>query len=353
MSAAGEKIAMEPHTAERLVRAVQIVAALSLSFAGCTCAGNRASAPPPTATRPAATATVAPRPTDTAPAAPTPAQAAPAQAAPAPAQTAAAQAVLLVPAGSPCADFVAVLSGRKQDAAMLAKPELRAIASADLIMCGAVFSDSDDLCNRLMPFEQGPGGACLQTRALFHELRAYPGKPSFMFDEFHWKQWRSAPVLTEYADAMQQALRAGKREDCDRVGDGASICRAFMTGDKTLCKVTGKLAEVSVPDPKGGDAPPVRVKDVLEANCRETIESRTFLAKGLEAVAASGPPRERELARAALRRPDACAAYAKAALDLCTGPPVPNTPPGDQAPATPAAGTPAGAGAPPEARERG
>lgn len=347
MSPARKKVAMEPDTAKRLVRALQIVAALALSFAGCTCAGNTASAPPPTATRPAATPTVAPRPADTVPVPPTPAETASTAAAPAPAQTAAAQAVRLVPAGSPCADFVAVLSGRKQDAAILTKPELRAIAGADLVMCGAVFSDSDELCTRLMPFEQGPGAACLQMRALFHELRAYPGKPSFMFDEFYWKQWRSAPVLTEYADAMQQALRAGKPEDCDRVGDGASICRAFMTRDKALCTVTGKLAEASVPDPKGGGAPPVRVREVLEANCRDTIDSRTFLAKGLEAVAASGPPRERELAKAALRRPDACEAYAKAALDLCTGPPPPNTPPGDQAPATPAAG------AAPEARERG
>ena len=339
---------MEPHTAKRLVRALQLAAILSLSFAGCTCGGKPASAPPPTATiRPAATPTVAPRPADTI--APTSAPAQPAAAAPAQApaaeQAAAPATRRPVEPGSVCEAYVAVRSGRKQDAAALAKPQVRSLGSADLIMCGAVFSDSDELCTGLMGIDQGPLGACLQMRSLFHELRAYPGKPSFMFSEFDWKQTRGIPALTAFADSLQQALRSGKVEECDKVGDGASICRAYMTLDKSLCTVTGKLAEVqfSLPDHKEGEPEQIKVKEVAEANCRQTIDDRKFLAKGLPALAATGPARERELAKAALQQENACDTYAQAALDLCANPP------GETAPEaqTPAAGAPGGAGAPP------
>jgi hypothetical protein len=318
----------------RLPRVLYAVAALSLSFSGCTCGGSAPRPPAPTPTTRAA----APPPATAAPAAPAAqAPAAAAQAAPAAAPPATAAVAAADAGGAPsdCAAYAAVWAGRKQDPAIMANPEARKYAAAELVMCGAVYSDSDDLCSRIMGVDEGPLGACLQTRALFHELRAYPGKPSFMFTEFEWKRTRGIPALTQFADSLQQALRSGKPEDCDKVGDGASICRAYMKLDKNLCVVSGQLAEVefSLPDHKEGEPTSYKVKDVAEANCRENIESRSFLNKGLDAIAASGPPRERELAKAALRQPDACEALMQAAIARCTGPaptvaaPTPISPP--------------------------
>jgi hypothetical protein len=265
-----------------------------------------------------------------------------------------------------CEGYVAILSGRKQDPAALDKPDLQAIATADLVMCGAVRSDSDVMCKRLMPVEHGPSAACLQMQAIFHELRTYPGKHSFMFDDFDWNDCHGVPALATYCDTLRAALRSGNASDCAQVGDGESICRAYMTVDKSLCHVTGKLAEVEIelPDRKKGEPAKVKVKEALEEGCRQNIESRAFLAKGLKALAESGPARERELAKAALQQADACETYAQAALQSCTGI-GPTQAPGAAdsnapAPAPPAAGTPVSSGKspptgnpPPDAQGRG
>jgi hypothetical protein len=260
------KIAMRRATATRLVRSGCIVAALCLSLAGCTCAGAGRDS-----------------------------------------------------AASTCDAYVAVWSGRDPDLAVVDTPAAKRLAPANLVICGAVYSDSDALCWRAMGRGAGPVGACLQTRALFHELRAYPGKPSLMFTEFEWQRTRGVPALTHFADALQQALRSGSMEDCERVGDGASICRAYMTLDTSQCTVAGHLAEMafSLPDHKEGEPSTYTVKEVTEASCRETINSRAFLSQGLEHLAASGPARERELARAALRRRDACAPLMQEARERC------------------------------------
>jgi hypothetical protein len=122
---------------------------------------------------------------------------------------------------------------------VLGNPEVRAIAGADLVMCGAVLSDSDVLCKQLMSDVRGPTGACLHMRSIFHELRAYPNTRSFLFDDVDWNDCRGVPALTAYCDALRQALRTGDPKDCTQAGDGESICRAYMNLDKSLCRVTG------------------------------------------------------------------------------------------------------------------
>jgi hypothetical protein len=184
-----------------------------------------------------------------------------------------------------------------------------------------VLSDSDAMCNKLMEVEKGPRSACLQMRSIFHELRAYPGKRSFMFDEFERQQCRQVPAFTTLCDGLQKALRAGTPKDCAEAGDGESICLAYLNLDASLCRMTGKMAEAEIefPKPKAGGTAKMKVKDEAEENCRQNIEGKALLAKGLEVLAESGPPRERELAKAALGRPDACETYARAALESCVG----------------------------------
>jgi hypothetical protein len=228
-----------------------------------------------------------------------------------------------------CEGYVAVLSGRKTDAAALGNTSLRAIAEPDLVMCGAVFSDSNAMCEQLMPPQKGPGGACLHTQSIFHELRAYPSSHSFMFDDIDFNECHGVPGLETYCTSLRKALRSGNPKDCAQVAGGESICRAYMSADKSLCHVTGKLAELEVELPgkrKPGDPTKVRVKEWIEETCGRNIESRAFLAKGLKTIAESGPTRERELARAALKQADACQAYAQSALQACMQPAASSTP---------------------------
>jgi hypothetical protein len=142
-----------------------------------------------------------------------------------------------------------------------------------------------------------------------------------MFDEFTWKECRVVPALTTFCDGLQKALRSGNLAGCAQTGEGESICRAYMNLDASLCRLGGKLGDVEfdAPGKKEGEPAKVKVKDVAVESCKKHIESRKFLAKGLKALAESGPPRERELAKAALQHPDACETYAQAALRACEG----------------------------------
>jgi hypothetical protein len=244
-----------------------------------------------------------------------------------------------------CEGYVAVLSGRKTDAAALGNASLRTIAAPDLVMCGAVFSDSDAMCQRLMPAESGPGGACLHTQSIFHELRAYPNSHAFMFDDVDFTDCHGVPGLETYCTSLRKALRSGNPKDCAQVAGGESICRAYMSADKSLCIVTGKLATLEVELPgkrKPGDPTKAKVKEWIEETCRSNIESRAFLGKGLKAIAESGPTRERELAKAALKQDEACQRYAQAAIQNCMAPTGSSTPGGTaaNAPATPGAAAP-------------
>jgi hypothetical protein len=291
---------------------------LALIFSGCTCSEEPAvTSAPPAAVEAAATPTAvpptAPAPTATAAAAPQDAPAAPpAIAADSP------------PSRSACDRYIAALSGRTQDAALLESADLKAVlqVAPDLGTCTAVASDSDALCQKLFPVESGPTMMCRHTRAIFHELKNYPQGRSFMFTEIDWQGCRGIPVMpATVCDAMRDALRAGDVEACAKAGDAASICRAYATLDKSVCRLEGELAKAtfSMPDKKEGETGKVELKPAAEKSCRQLIESRAFMAKGLKALAESGPAREKALAKAALGEPDACATFAEPALELCAG----------------------------------
>lgn len=253
---------------------------------------------------------------------------------PAAAPTAAAPRPVGSPAGTPgaeaaddskaraaCEAHAKAILGQSKDPQALNDPGVRAMAlsNADLVICSAVLNDSDALCKRFYPNDSGPSGACLQLRAVFHELRTQPQKRTFMFDDRDWQQCRGIEALGGFCDSLRAALRSGDPKECAKVVDAEGICRAYMTGDKSLCAVTGKLAETefSLPDQKEGEPASYKVADIAVEDCRAKIDSRGFLAQGLEKIAASGPAREQQLAKAALKKPDACQPMVEQAVTLC------------------------------------
>ena len=143
---------------------------------------------------------------------------------------------------SACERYVAAVSGRAK-LALLDDPEvgtLAAQAPGDLVMCGAVRSDSDALCERLLPVEHGPGGACQHMRSIFHELRSAGGR-SFMFDDRDWEGCRVIPLFPALCDSLRKAMRSADPRDCAATDGAESICRAYIALDKSLCHAEGKL----------------------------------------------------------------------------------------------------------------
>lgn len=248
-----------------------------------------------------------------------------------------------------CAAFVAILSGKTSDEAPGSADDVNAMAmsSPDLITCGAVVNDSDATCKKFMPEEKGPGRMCVQTRAIFHELRTYPKGSSFFLDDAEWEEWQPMrPVAGDAMDALRAALRAGDIGACTKAGDLSSVCQAYMKLDPSLCTVTGKLATAQVELPSRGVT--VDVKSGLEEGCKQNIKSRAFLAKGLKGLAESGPTRERAFAKAALGDAEACAVFAKGVVDACMVKQAqPEQAPIGETPGGPASATPKSGGPPP------
>lgn len=248
-----------------------------------------------------------------------------------------------------CEGFVAILAGRQPKAALPDDDALRMLAGAqaDLIACGAVVSDSAAPCQTLLPVERGPSKMCLHMHAIFHELRTYPQGRSFLLDEVDWAELQPLRERMPAAfDALRAATRSGDAAQCEQAGDMRSICRAYLALDAAQCHAEGDLADGKV-EPlvhKEGDSK-ADLAFAIEDGCRQTIESRAFLAAGLKGLAESGPPRERVLAKAALGDATACATYEQAAMTACLqnaqagslGTPVSGTP------VPPAAAPPAGA----------
>ncbi len=328
---------MVSRVASLIVRAIQIaplVACLSASYSCSNMFGGSPTVTPTPTTRSTATRTKAPVPTDT------PKPAAPEAAAPAP-PTPNVEATAST-ARTACEGYVAVLSGKKQDKAALDDRAVQGLARQvpDLAACGAVARDSDELCMLLGPnAEQGQTKDCVLARELFHELRAYPNTHSFYMTEQEWSGCHGSP-FAPICDALRQALRSGDANKCVLTADFQSICRkqlseltesqcravgpamktametkcrAMVTVDKSVCHL--KEADVKKFDFKGSED----FFKESEAECKRKTEDRALLGKGLRALAESGPPREREFAKAALGQTDACATYAKAAMDSCAG----------------------------------
>jgi hypothetical protein len=317
-----------------IVRCIRVAPVVSCVFAGCTCSGgreNQAPAATPTAiVREPQAPTAAPLPTNTAEAAAP--EAAPAEATPAaaPAAPESGGAAASDARRAECTRYVAALAG-KGDAALLKDPELQTLAMRvpDLITCLAVKGDSMALCDPLTTMEDGQrrytaeARDCIYAQSMYHEVRAYPKGTSFVYPEIEYKQCDSP----EFCAALQEATRTGDETKCPP-GPWQSICRAYVKLDPSLCRVEGKIQEYK--DDKGK---PIAFDEM----CKQTIASRKFLAKGLQALADSGSPKERVLARAALGQADACAEYERAAVETCLalpGPGIEGTPPaGEAAPA--------------------
>jgi hypothetical protein len=117
-----------------------------------------------------------------------------------------------------------------------------------------------------------------------------------MFPDVKYEMCRTDPKLAPICDRLRDAARSGDPNECAGTGDEETSCRAALTLDKSLC---------------------VKAKD--KYGCEKAIDANLVFAKGLKALAESGPPREQAFAKAALGDPDACAPFAKVAVTSCPG----------------------------------
>jgi hypothetical protein len=236
---------------------------------------------------------------------------------------------------SDCEKHVAALAGKDQ--ASLKDPAVTAMAAGapDLVTCLAVKQDSRAVCDSLVSTQEGKtqyssaARDCIYMQSIFHEARAYPKGTSFTFSDIEMEQCEDR----KSCEALREATRSGDEAKCDALRAFKSICRAFVKLDKSLCRVEGKLEGF-----KGANEADAASK--IEEGCRTTIDSRSFLARGLQAVADSGSGKERTLARAALGQPDACKEHEQTALKAClaassASPPAPPVP-AEKAPPAPA-----------------
>jgi hypothetical protein len=306
----------------------------TIMFAGCTCSSGTPAPPapqPPAAAPPAAAAPqqgAAPQPADTS----TP------EAAPTPDAAAAGAAEKR----ATCGRYAAALAGSASEQALLDTPEVASLAgqATDVVFCGAVVLDSEAHCRRFLPDEKGPGMACRQVQAIYHELRAAKPSRMFLFSDVEWQECKKNPATgAAVCDAFREAIQSGDAAKCASAGDLEPMCRAFLALDPSLCRFSPEV-ESRMKKDMGKEGPSV------EESCKAKIESQKFLAKDLPALATSGPPRERAFAKAALGEADACAPFIETAIQQCMGI-------GAATPAAPAAGAEAappaaqGGGAPP------
>ncbi len=224
-------------------------------------------------------------------------------------------------AAAKCQKAAAAFGQRSGDATLLGSAEARAVGmqNPDLVMCTAVLTDSDEPCNRYLPTEKGPSNACLQLRAMFHELKTYPGKPTYVFTDFDWQACRSTPEFKESCDKLRAALRAGNEKGCAGIGIGEPLCRAAISGDKTKCDVKVAAADSMVWHRDPGDKGPAaaNIAEFIAKDCHEKLDTRGPLAVGLKKIADSGSGQQQILARAALGQQHACSELVDQAVARC------------------------------------
>jgi hypothetical protein len=228
-----------------------------------------------------------------------------------------------------CKELAALLSGRKSDSAAMDDEQLKTLAgeTPETVTCGAVRADSDALCQLLLdPNAMRP---CQETRSSFHELRVNPKGRGFLMGDAQMEACRSFPGTAPYCEKFRAAALAGDDSACADFGEIASLCRALITLDKSLCKAPqGELFEGS------DEGQSQTYGAAMAADCVKQVQRGEVYAKGLKSLAESGPARERVLARAALGQDDACEMLEKAAVDKCASMPgLGGAPPsGDKAP---------------------
>jgi hypothetical protein len=243
-----------------------------------------------------------------------------------------------------CERYVGLLTGREKDRELLGQAEVKAVArqAADLVTCGAVRADWNEPCSLLT--ESGRGDDCRSARELYHELRAHPNGRSFMFNDQDFEKCTENPAMRPVCETGRQAFISGDPNQCVIKADLETICRSLKGMDAAKCateaprlkkileahcraKITLNEADCAVPG-----------AEKMTEECRRDIRARKPYAKGLKEVAASGPARDKELAKAALDSPDACKKWAEPAMEVCLHP----------APTDPRAGTAAPAATAPE-----
>ena len=248
-----------------------------------------------------------------------------AQATAAPADKAATTPAAAPAAGEPdaqrkkdCEHFASVLAGRKGDSALLDTADVKGLAQGlpDLVTCGAVVQDSEKHCKVLLTRDtkdattgfvpDSPYKACREGWSEFHELKAHPQGRAFMFNDVALQNCKTAKEMQPMCDGIRAAMRSGDESKCSSLGAMESICRAHIKLDKSLCQA-----------PKGNAFFDEHGAEIAK-DCATKIESKAILAKGLKSVAESGPARERELAKAALKQSDACAPLVQRAVEQCT-----------------------------------
>lgn len=238
-----------------------------------------------------------------------------------------------------CDRWIAVIAGRLHDAALLAHPDVQALAmqEPDVATCGAIAADTKAPCAVFVGSTEeirGNRKDCIGAWSIFHELRAFPKGRGYMFDEAQVDDCKGFAPMAPLCEPFRDALRSGEPAECAKAGALAPVCRAYLAADPSLCRVES-------PDLAG-----------LDEDCRKQIERKALYRTGLKGLAASGTARERAFAQAAMGQRKACAAFDEAAKARCVAagqppaptPAVPPTP-GPTTPTemleTPAAGTPA------------
>jgi hypothetical protein len=237
---------------------------------------------------------------------------------------------------SDCKRSVAALSGDPKEQALLNAADVKDMAKGqgDLLTCRAVKEDSDAPCRLLG--DESAIKSCRALRSIFHELREYPNGRAFMFNDVQFEECQNFPPLAAHCDQFRAAARAADASKCAALGDFQSNCRALILLDKSLCT-----------PPKGDslqahdEGKKETYSDNLRKDCERQVQSMAIYAKGLQAVADSGPRLERQLAKAALRQQDACTPFATAAAKACNARAAEAAPPSESQPAAPGGNQPA------------
>ena len=249
-----------------------------------------------------------------------------------------------------CEKLAKVLAGKDKDPELLkragAPSETMRASNADLVTCTAVLADSEEPCARL---SEGDAD-CRRDQAKFHELRAYPNGKGFMLDDRKFEECKKNTAMAPVCETVRKALRAGDPSQCVFTADFEAICRSAEGMDPSKCATDGPQLKTMLEghcralvtlDESACDVPGPHQEQMTQ-QCRDDIKASKPYGKGLKEMASSGSPREKELAKAALKDADACKAFTQSAVDAClqrAAAPAP-APSGAPSPARPEGGAP-------------
>jgi hypothetical protein len=214
-----------------------------------------------------------------------------------------------------CDDYIAALMNKTSPVAA-SDPVLQPIADKvpNLVICGAVLSDSDAVCKQLHP---APAD-CSTLWADFHALRNNAAARGYLLPDSEYEQCRQEKLMQPYCDGLRAATKAHDPSLCT-AGGLNTFCRALVSLDPATCDrltLDDVKAFPQVDNPREG-------LKTLKEQCRAQVARYTRFAAGLPAMAASAQSPERELAKAAQGDAAACKPFAESALRVCRTLPTP------------------------------